>query len=108
MNTVHGIPVYPLLSLCLLVFGGCDNTIAPFSEKGTYTVRGYLGVNRTHQFVRVKPLTIPLTKTDSTPLDATVTLENVTGDTSVVLRDSIVAFEDAQTKIFTHNFWTDL
>lgn len=98
----------PLLTVTAFLLVGCDNTLEPFAEKGAYSVYGYLGVNRTDQLVRVKPLPTPITQVGSRPLDATVTLENLDSDTSVTLQDSISVFQDANARIFTHNFWTDL
>lgn len=96
-----------LLLTAFLVLGGCDNTIEPFSEKGAYSIYGFLSLSRTQQFVRVKPLAVPITKIDSHSVDATVTLENLAAGTSEVLRDSIIAYKDAESTILTHNFWTD-
>lgn len=90
----------------ILLLSGCDNTISPFSEKGTYSVYGYLVPSRDKQFIRVKPLRIPVTKVDSHSVDATVTLENVTEDTSEVLRDSIITYTDAESSVITHNYVT--
>lgn len=98
---------FSVLVTALLVGGGCDNTIEPFAEKGSYSVHGFLSLSRSQQFVRVKPLEIPIAKIDSNSIDATVTLENVTEGTSEVLQDSLIAFEDAQSTILTHNFWTN-
>lgn len=93
--------------LLLVVLGGCDNTIEPFSEEGTSSIYGYLMPTRDHQFIRVKPLTIPVTKIDSHSVDATVRLENVTKGTSEVLRDSIITYEDAESSVVTHNYVTE-
>lgn len=96
-----------VLVLALLVaVSGCDNTIEPFSERGTYSMYGYLVPSQDQQFIRVKPLTIPVTKVDSHSVDATVTLENITEGTSEVLRDSIITYEDAESSVVTHNFVT--
>lgn len=91
----------------LLTMGGCENTIEPFAEKGQYSIYGYLSPARPLQMVRVKPLTVPITKMDSASLDVTVILENRTAGTSEVLVDSVIVFQDAQTTVVTHNFWTD-
>lgn len=96
-----------LLVGILLVGSACENTIEPFAETGRYSIYGYLSPARDLQMVRVKPLTVPITKMDSTDLDVTVTLENTTSGTREVLEDSIIAFEDAETTVITHNFWTD-
>ncbi|MFB6097524.1 MAG: hypothetical protein ABEK84_00100 [Salinibacter sp.] len=98
--------LWPTLLLAVVLLGGCDNSIAPFSEKGTYSVYGVLFPSRGVQLVRVKPVPTPVTKVDSN-VEATVTLTNLDSGTSEVLRDSIVTYKDAQSRIVTHNFWTD-
>lgn len=107
---VDGLPFFlaSLVFTGVLLAGGCDNTIEPFSERGSYSVYGVLFTDRDDQFIRVAPLNTPIPKVDSGGLqDATVTLENVTNGRSEVLRDSIMLFEDAGAEIVTHNFWTD-
>lgn len=94
-------------ALAFLLVAGCENTIEPYAEKGAYSVHGVLFPSRDVQLVRVKPLSTPVTKVDSGTVNATVTLENVTEGLSEVLRDSIIPFEDAETEVITHNFWTD-
>lgn len=93
--------------LGLLLWTGCDNTIEPYSEQGAYSIHGVLFPERETQFIRVKPLTTPISKVDSSTVDATVTLENVTKGTTTVLEDSIIAYEDAENAVVTHNFWTE-
>lgn len=85
---------------------GCENSIEPFDEEGTYSIYGVLDVSGKTQLFRVKPLSVPITKVDSETVSATATLENVTEGTSEVLRDSVIVFEDGGTKIITHNFVT--
>lgn len=96
-----------LLFPALLVVSGCDSTIEPFAEKGTYSIYGYLETSRDEQFIRVKPLTVPVSKVDSASMEATVTLENRTKGTSEVLPDSIIRYEDVEFTAVTHNYWTD-
>lgn len=91
----------------LLVIMGCDNSIEPFDEKGTYSIYGVLDQSRNVQVIRVKPLSVPIEKVDSGSVDATVTLENLTEGTSTVLEDSILTFEERDTEIATHNYLTD-
>lgn len=98
---------FPLLLTTLLVGSGCDNTIEPFADKGTYSLYGYLETSRDKQFIRVKPLTVPVSKVDSGSMEATVTLENRANGTSEVLPDSIIRYEDAEFTAVTHNYWTD-
>jgi hypothetical protein len=95
-----------LLAVLLLVTG-CENTIEPFSERATYSIYGFLSLDRSRQFIRVRSLQDPLDG-DTGPLDVTVTLTNLDDGTSDVLKDSIVVFRDANTRVVTHNFWTDL
>lgn len=90
-------------ALCLLVLG-CDNTIDPFSEDGSFSLYGYLSTTSDRQVVRVKDLRSPFTREATRTLDATVTLENLTTGTAITLTDSVRDFDD----VFAHNFWTDL
>ncbi len=48
-------------ALCLLAVG-CDNTIDPFSEDGSFSVYGYLSTTSDRQVVRVKDLRAPFTR----------------------------------------------
>lgn len=93
--------------MIVLLLGGCDNTIDPFANEGQYSVYGYLSPLRNRQVVRVKPLTVPITKVDTGDVKATVTLENVTAGSTAVLNKDIKVFEDADTRVVTHNYWTD-
>lgn len=104
------VPPFALLALLLpllLAVGGCDNTIDPYGEKGTYGVHGYMNVAGGDQFIRVKSLPVPLGKVDSNSVDADVTVENLESGTTTRLQDSVFAFEDANTRVLAHNFWTD-
>lgn len=108
-NTSSEVPsTWLVLCLAVLLVAGCDDTIEPFSEKGAYSIYGVLFSSKDVQLVRVKPLTVPITKVDSHALDATVTLENLTAGTSTLLRDSIITFQDAEAAVVTHNFLTDV
>lgn len=91
----------------LVIIGGCDATIEPFSEKSAYSIQGYVNVAPVRQFIRIKPLRVPLTEVWARPLEATVTLERVEDGNSTALRDSVISFRDANTKVHTHNYWTD-
>lgn len=104
----------PFLVSVLIIIStiGCDNSIEPFSEESTYSVYGYLSTSRSQQYVRVKDLSEPITKTDSLPLDVEVVLESSERESSEpnfseVLKDSVVSFIDEGAKTFTHNYWTD-
>lgn len=87
--------------------GGCETSIEPFSEEGAYSIYGYLSPTRNVQFVRIKPLSVPVSKMDAEPLNVTVTLENLEKGSAEVLRDSVITFADANTTVVTHNFWTE-
>lgn len=94
----------PAALLALLVWGGCDNTLDPFAERGSFSIYGYLTVHQKRHFIRIKDLNDPLLGDSTRTLDATVTLENLEDGTTKTLKDSVVAFEG----IFTHNFWADM
>lgn len=99
---------YAATAFCLLLLiTGCDNSIEPFDEQGTYSIYGVLYQSRDVQFIRVKPLSVPIGQVDSGSVNATVTFENLTKGTSTVLEDSIMTFKEGDTKILTHNYWTD-
>lgn len=101
------VPVWLALLWLIPLFTGCDNTIEPFAEQGQYSIYGYLSPARDVQMVRVKPLSVPITKMDSTTLDVTVTLQNLTQGTNEVLRDSVISYQDEEASVITHNFWTN-
>jgi hypothetical protein len=96
-----------LLALLLLGTSACDNTIQPYSEQATYSIWGYLSLDRKLQFVRVKPLDQTLTRDTSDLSELTVTLENLSTNETGRLRDSIVFFEDEESRIPTQNYWTE-
>lgn len=93
----------------LLTFGaltvGCENTIDPYSGRGSYSVYGALSLHQNRQFVRVKPLRSPIVSDSTSPLPATVTLKNQSTGATTTLQDSIIIFGDATV---THNYWADL
>lgn len=96
-----------LLCTTLLV-SGCESGIEPFDEEGAYSIYGILSTSGVPQLIRVKPLSVPITKVDSSTLDATtVTLENRSDGTTEVLDDSVFTFVDQNTEIITHNFVVD-
>lgn len=87
--------------LCGLGPMGCDNTIEPFSDTGSYSVYGNLSFQDEAHFVRVRPLKKPLgTSLDSLPV--TVTLMNLSSGRARTLRDSVIVFDGVR----THNYWT--
>lgn len=91
------------LALCVgILLFGCDTALDPFAETtGLYYVYGVFEVNHDEHFVRVRNLNNPpLRSGNPDPLDATVTLENLTAGTSTQLIDSTVTFDETR----THNF----
>lgn len=100
--------VAPAIVLTIvLVVTGCDNTIEPFAKEAQYSVYGYLSPARDRQFIRVKPLAVPITKVDTGDVKATVTLQNLTAGSTEVLKKDVKVFEDAGAQVVTHNYWTD-
>lgn len=96
-----------LVSFLLIATVACDNSIEPYSDEASYSVYGYLSLNRHQQFVRVKPLNQPLSDGGLGSLDVDVTLENLEDGSAESLQDSVIVFEDQGSSIVTHNFWTD-
>lgn len=91
-----------------VVAAGCENTTDPFSERATFSVYGILDPNQSRNFIRVKPLHAPLGQRRTfESLDAVVTLHNVTTGTSEILEDSVIVFQDGNSRVATHNYWTD-
>lgn len=97
-----------LFSLLLILHGisiflvGCvDQTIEPFEkEEGIFSVYGFLEVNETPNFVRIRDLSVPFDDADQIRLNAMVTFEDLDRGTSVVLEDTVVWFGQNR----THNF----
>ena len=97
-----------LLTFFSIVFlvAGCDTSIDPV-RKHTYSIYGYLSTEAQQQFIRVKPLDVPLRADANRIVDATVTLENMSDGTTYTLQDSVISFVDQGDTLITHNFWTD-
>lgn len=90
-----------MVALMLLSAPGCDNTLDVLLEnKGTYSIFGYLDVKREVNFLRIKNLNVPLTKTTRNTFDGSVTLVNLDKGVSYELQDSVVVFDG----VLTHNF----
>ena len=98
--------ILPLLAALVATgwLAGCDNTIDPFSRESYFSIRGYLDLNRSRQFIRVAALNTPIGDTTHT-LDATVVLENLATGAADQLKDSVFVFDDGTV---THNFYTDM
>lgn len=100
-------PIYRYLALVLcagaLLFG-CDAALDPFAgTAGLYYIYGVFEVTEEEHYVRVQNLNRPPQPEDSAPLNATVTLENLTSGTSTGLVDSTITFDET----VTHNFQVD-
>lgn len=81
---------------------GCNDTIEPFSEMGSYSVYGNLSFQQEPHFFRVRPLKQSLNSSPES-LDVTVTLTNRSNGRTRVLQDSVILFDG----IRTHNYWSD-
>lgn len=93
------------IPLLFFINTGCDGSIDPLVEEtGTYSIYGYIDVNREVNFIRVSNLKIPLVKGSAQSIDGTVTLQNLETGTTQTLQDSIITFND----VVTHNFKTTL
>ena len=96
-----------LLSLAVLVgvLAGCDNTIEPFAdETGLFSVYGYVEVDQSPNYVRVKDLNDPNIRDSTETIDATVTLENLHEGTTEELEHVIDTFDD----VYVHNFRAEM
>jgi hypothetical protein len=93
-----------LVTLLLAGTAGCDTSIQPFAdETGLYSVYGRLTLSDGPHYVRVRNLNTPSPVDAPPPLDATVTLENLTTGTTETLTDSVVLIDST----YTHNFRAD-
>lgn len=81
---------------------GCEESFDPFEESDVaFSVFGYVDAAADTQFVRVTSLR--QSAYEEAPVDAVVTLENLTRGDAATLRDSVFLVGGA----FVHNFWTD-
>lgn len=88
---------------------GCGEPFEPFLEDDNlvFSMFGYLDLRADTQWVRVIPVRKSLLS-NSDPLDAVVTLENLGSGEVITLRDSAFAFRDEEldATAYAHNFWT--
>ncbi len=95
--------IFPSALLVLIV--SCDNTIDAVTEgRATYSVYGYLDINRDTNFVRIKKLDSRLLNESFQKLEAKVTLTNLSTDKTQVLQDSVIPFENVK----THAYFTTM
>ena len=94
------------LLLCFLVLMGvsrCDTSFDPFEASDLhYSVFGYLDASAETQFIRVSPLRDSIALANE-PIDAEVLLENLATGQTIVMRDSILLFNEGRVAI---NYWT--
>lgn len=88
---MHTIFLLTLLATLIACFTSCDTTFEPMQENNQYhfSVYGYLDVSADTQWVRVTPIRDQLRPTGE-PLDATVTLENLSSGETMVMNDSLI------------------
>jgi hypothetical protein len=101
-------PAWLAALLCIALLTGCDTAIEPFSQDGVYSVYGYISATQNRQFIRVRSLKEPLDSNSPSSLDATVTLENLATGEATELNDSLIVFDDEDSRTVTYNFWTDM
>lgn len=86
-------PFQTILALLAVptILTSCDTTFEPLQENDQYhfSVYGYLDVSADTQWVRVTPVRDQLRPTGE-PLDATVTLENLSNGETIVMNDSLI------------------
>jgi hypothetical protein len=93
----------PAIVLCGGLLTGCTTAFSPFEEDVLlFSVFGYLDVQADTQFVHVSPLRNALLAED-TPLEVTVTLEQVGTGVTEVWQDSVVHHTDGRV---SHIFWS--
>ncbi len=94
-----------LLLLTLLgaaVLAGCETAFDPFEESdASFSLFGFVDADADTQFVRVAALR--QSAYEDAPVEAVVTLEDLTRGETATLRDSVVRFS---TGAVVHNFWT--
>lgn len=92
--------ILPIFIIGFLFFS-CDNTIDPFEkDTGLYSIYGYLDLNKTTNYIRVRDLNVPFTADATKNLDATVRLENLSTGVTETLIEQVIEFEG----IYLHNF----
>lgn len=92
-------------SCIVFLISGCDNNIQPLNtEKGVFSIYGYLNLNKDENFIRVKNLNKPLIDDTTQTIDAKVTFRNIDNGNSEILEDSVVEFDGVK----THNFRTTM
>lgn len=90
----------------LLFAGACDNSLDPIdTEKGIYSIYGFVDINAEENYVRVKDLNIPLVDDTTQFTGATVTLTNTENlSETEVLEEVTVDFDSVK----THNFRAEM
>lgn len=90
------------ISFVIIISVGCNGTVEPFSESGSYSVYGNLSFEEEAHFFRVRPLNQSL-EASADSLNATVALTNQSDGTTRILEDSVVVFGGVP----THNYWAE-
>ncbi|WP_162892311.1 DUF4249 family protein [Salinibacter ruber] len=90
------------LVFIFLVASGCENSIEPISDPGSYSVYGNLSAQSEPHFFRVRPIDQSLGEVSVDSLNATVMIINQSSGKTRSLQDSIVTFGETR----THNYWS--
>ena len=93
----------------ILNFAGCDDNFIPIEENDRYiySIYGYLDVEADTQWIRVMPVRETIYYSTD-PIDATVTLTNLSTSQTVAMNDSLFQIDVPGTEddIAFWNFWT--
>lgn len=94
----------PIVLVAVLILTSCEYSFDPTLENDRYhfSIYGTLDASADTQWVRIMPLRDSLFLAPK-PIDATVTLQHITSDKTVVLNDSLFRYGS---NVYAWNFWT--
>lgn len=100
-------PILPLVVLLWTISIGCESTFEPLKENDyVFSISGYLDATADTQWVRVMPVRDSLLFEPS-PIDATVTLDEIGSNKSTTMNDSLFSYLDGGGS-YAHVFWTTM
>lgn len=106
-GSVNLLVMLPIITvLAILITTGCDESLDSLQENDRYfySVNGYLDATADTQWVRVMPVRESITPAAEIEVP-TVTLEHAGSGETVLMKDTLIHFEDER-KIL--NFWTTM
>jgi len=93
-----------LLSVLVIVVG-CDPSVDAFKEgREVYSLYGALNIHDSTNYIRVRNISDPFTKSSTKNINVNVKLVDVESGVVRTLRDSVKEFQD----VYTHNFESKL